>query len=256
MTAAEQRTTTGLYAYGFLPASTRLPDALAGVGRRTAPVGLIAHNGLAVLASDVDLDELAGLTEPEVLDRDALAGRAQEHDRVVRAAFEHEPVLPFRFGTVLADLTAAVRLLADRQDRVTELLRRITGHREWGVRLRQADDTPDVPAPAEPDRSSGAAYLAGRRKQLTEFEQRSAATRALAADLADRLAGCATESVDRPGGAAVLDVALLVPRGAEDDLLRRAAECTARAVQGGLELDLTGPWPPYSFARAWEGGDD
>jgi hypothetical protein len=53
----------------------------------------------------------------------------------------------------------------------------------------------------------------------------------------------------------VLDVALLVPRDAEDELLTRAAEYTAQAVDAGLELDLTGPWPPYSFARAWEGTD-
>ena len=75
---------------------------------------LIGHRGLALVVAEVDLGLFAGLEFDEAAEDSQLAVLARYHDAVVRAVFEHEPVLPLRFGTVLDGIGAAVRLLGAR----------------------------------------------------------------------------------------------------------------------------------------------
>lgn len=250
-------TGNGLYAYAFLRATARLPDGLVGLGPQGAPVGLIGRDGLAVLASDVDIAVLADLSQQDAVADSELAKQVQEHDRVVRAAFEDGPVLPFRFGIVLAGLTAAVRLVAERRDRALTLLSRIDGKREWGVRLRAVADSRQPEPPAEADRSSGASYLASRRRRLADVDRQRDQQHAVAEDIRAELTPRAAELVTRAGKDGLLDVALLVERHGETEFLVTVDRLAARAAAVGLVLDATGPWPPYTFSRtALEADDD
>jgi hypothetical protein len=104
---------------------------------------------------------------------------------------------------------------------------------------------------------SGTEYLARRRQALhaREDEERSAAG---AADLLEEaLAPHVSESLRRggsPGSSLLLDLAFLVPPERETAFLAAAGELREKLEPDGLEVEVSGPWPPYSFA-ALEPGD-
>jgi hypothetical protein len=136
-------------------------------------------------------------------------------------------------------------------------LSQLDGKREWGVRLRVTEAGRQPEQPAEADRSSGASYLASRRRQLADVDRQRDRQHAAAEAIRAELAPLAAELVPRAGRDALLDVALLVERATEKDFLAAVDRLAARAADEGLVLDATGPWPPYTFSRtALEAGDD
>jgi hypothetical protein len=215
----------GLYAYAIT--RDRQLD-LAGPG----PIG---HRGLALVVAEVDLDLFAGLEFEETTEDSPLAVLARYHDSVVRAVFEHEPVLPLRFGTVLESIDAAVRLLGARHEEARAWLDRVDGRREWGVRVRAA-----AQAPEDLSGLSGTAYLAQRRRRLTDAD----VARRGAQTLHEALTGRAAETTRRDATGLLLEAAYLVDTAAEHDFRAEVERLTAEL---GLTAEITGPWPPYSF---------
>jgi hypothetical protein len=136
-----------------------------------------------------------------------------DHDRVVYSLMERGTVLPMRFGSVVGDEQEIRSLLLERRRELRRLLAHVRGRVEFGVRR----DPPAVTA-------------SGREYMQTKLEsQRTVAP----------LAELAVDTRVRPK-----DTAYLVDRG-----LAETFEARAR----GMELALTGPWPPYSFTGALDG---
>jgi Gas vesicle synthesis protein GvpL/GvpF len=236
------------YAYAFVRADTEVADGLTGIGPQPAPIRLLRHGSLGVLVSDVDLERLNGLLDTDLTEDGELAVRAREHDHVVRAAAEHGPVLPFRFGTVLRDDAAGDRLLAEHHDTAVALLAHLGSRQEWGIRLRAQPRTDDEPSAR--DRGSGTSYLASRARRLRDLDRQSVQARETAEAIRQDLVAWAADTADRPKRDALLNVAVLVEPSAEDDFLRYVGHLAVRAADAGLLLDVTGPWPPYSFSPA------
>lgn len=212
-------------------------------------VHLIEHGRLGLVVAEVDLAPFTALeanpaqwvNEPS--EDDPLVMLARRHDVVVRAVFEYQPVLPLRFGTILRDEQAAARLLADHHDEAVEWLDRVAGQREWGVRARLA--RPDKPAETSAEGLSGTEYLAMRRSRLAAAARTRRDGSSAAAELHEALTQHATESASRTKTSAtpLLDAAYLVPASADAVF---QAETTRHPE---LSVEVTGPWPPYSFVR-------
>jgi hypothetical protein len=254
---------------------------LAGVGE--APVRVIAGHGLAVLGSDVDLAEFGGAALRENMENlDWLNEVARQHHYVVDATARQLPLLPVRLATVYTGDAAACAALAEHHDQLLDALRRIGGRVEWGVKAYAATDEPArVPAArgsagaatdrAADSRSDGAAdgeadadgtgagtglaYLRRRRDQLAAGREARAAAVAGARTVHAELAGKAAAAMVRPPQSAqlsgarqpmLLNAAYLLDAGDGHDFTAAvAAEATAHPE---LLIELTGPWPPYSFA--------
>lgn len=197
---------------------------------------LVGHRGLALVVAEVDLGLFAGLEFEETTEDSPLAVLARYHDAVVRAVFQHEPVLPLRFGTVLDGIDAAVRLLSARHEEALAWLERVEGRREWGVRVRAA-----ARGPVDLDGMSGTAYLAQRRQRLNDAD----VARRGAETLHEALTRRAAETTCRElAGGVLLEAAYLVDTAAEHDF---RAEIETLTAELGLIAEITGPWPPYSF---------
>ena len=250
-----------LYAYAISRADLRLPDDAPTLSAGQ-PVELVPDGDLGLLVSRVAPDELQVDAE-DLSETGRLATLARRHDAVVRAAAADGPLLPLRFGTVVADEDAARRLLREHADVAREQLARVGDAREWGVRLVRSLEA--EPAPAGPASSadrpaaSGTEYLSRRRQALQERE-RTAHDAAASADLLQEvLAPHATEALHRggaPGSSLLLDVAYLVRPDAESGFLAAVERLTPELASHGLTVQLTGPWPPYSFASLTPGGPD
>jgi Gas vesicle synthesis protein GvpL/GvpF len=241
---------TALYAYAVTRADVDYPADGPGLtdGR---PVMTVTDDDLGLLVSRVDPEELR--VDPDDLSESGrLAVLARGHDSVVRTAVAAGPVLPLRFGTVVADEQGARQLLRAHADAARDRLARIGDAHEWGIRLVRALEEPALTGP-RPDREdmSGTEFLTRRREaQLA----RTAAARA-AGSAADRveesLAPHVRESLRRggaPGSSLLLDVACLVPAADDRAFLAAVDRLSGELRDEGLDLDITGPWPPYSFA--------
>ncbi|MGY1601811.1 GvpL/GvpF family gas vesicle protein [Geodermatophilus sp. SYSU D00815] len=246
-----------LYAYGITLAALPLPAAAPAL--TGAPLERVADDDLALLVSRVTPDQLR-VDEDDLSESGRLATLARGHDAVVRAAAGVGPVLPLRFGTVVPDETAARRLLAEHGAAARAQLARIGDTREWGVKLVRRLDAEPVPAgprPADRVGVSGTEYLARRRQALRRHDETEAAAEQAAELLEETLRPHVAESLRRggaPGSSLLLDLAFLVPPEAETAFLAAAGELRERLEPDGLEVEVSGPWPPYSFAALEAGG--
>jgi hypothetical protein len=212
---------------------------------------------LALLVSRVTPDELR-IDEDDLSESGRLATLARGHDAVLRAAAVTGPVLPLRFGTVVPDEDAARRLLDEHAAAARAQLQRIADNREWGVKLvrRVGEPVAAGPRPAERTGVSGTEYLARRRQALTEHDAAERTAAEAAALLEQSLAPHVRESLRRggsTGSSLLLDLALLVPPEHESAFLAAAAELREQLEPDGLEVEVSGPWPPYSFAALEDG---
>src|SRR5690606_25708303 len=101
-----------------------------------AKIERIAVDGVTALVSRVPAaayDE-AGL-RARLADPEWVAARACAHDAVLRVASERGPVLPLRLCAVYEDDERVRAILSRNRQSIDEALRRLEGHREWGVRV-------------------------------------------------------------------------------------------------------------------------
>jgi hypothetical protein len=252
---------------------------LTGVGE--AQVRTVTGSRLTVLVSDVSLAEYGEAALRENLENlDWLDRVAREHHCVIDAAARLFPLLPVRLATVYRGDAAVCAALADRGGQLLDALRRVGGRVEWGVKAYPAPEPNAAPEPekaegasaarklvaagtgadrdAGPGSGAGLAYLKRRRAQLTAVrESRVAAVNAAQAVHADLTAKAAATRLHPPQSVQLsgvqrpmlLNAAYLLD--ADDSVTFTAAVAGQATAHPELRVELTGPWPPYSFA----GGD-
>lgn len=243
---------TATYVYGLLerktrPAVDRAPAGLPGVGPlRALPVS----DGLWLLAAPAPLARYG--VEPierGLRDLDWVSACALGHERVAEHFLDQGTLLPMKLFTLFTSDEAAVAQSRNDARRVARLRDRLRGRVEWGVRLRRRDEAPPPKTAAKP--RSGREFLErkARARALTSGERSGDRARAGAALKALRKLAAAAVRKELPdeAGRLLLDAVLLVDRG-KTAALRRAAARQARALsREGIDLVLTGPWPPYHF---------
>lgn len=179
-----------------------------------------------------------------------------EHEAAVEALAAMRPILPFRFGTVVADLHPVAVAAKSRLTAILANLDRVSGCVELGLSARLA--APEAERQDQRDRSAaaetGRAYLEWLRR---EAEARSAGAQQLQAAVADldrrllELSRCRRRlPSDRPDR--LWRTAYLVPWNAMPTFqveVAAAERAVARETAGRLSLLASGPWPPYSFVK-------
>jgi len=151
--------------------------------------------------------------EPGALDDETrLEGLVRAHNDLLVTALEAGVVVPFRFGTAFADRETLDAWLERHRPQLSVELERLRGKAEWSVET------------VAPELPSGDRYL----------EQRLAT-----ATLPDVRARLELVADERSGDA------YLVERERQQEFAAALSELEA----AGHELRVTGPWPPYSFAR-------
>ncbi|MFD0273444.1 GvpL/GvpF family gas vesicle protein [Kitasatospora sp. NPDC127111] len=238
------------------------PAALTGLGGVAGEhPRLIDGGGLAAVVgtvpgSDFDAPALQRhLEDPRWLEQ---AVRA--HHRVIDTLARAGHTLPVRFATLYRDDRRVLGLLEEHRRAFRAAIERVADRTEWGVKAyldaahdhdRQEDDAGDDPAPDRP----GTAYLLRRRAARDRTAQvlEDAVERARRVHQAlSAFAGEAAEHPLQPPEATgirdpmLLNGAYLVDRSRADELARLVADLRDTHA-GVLRVELTGPWPPYSF---------
>ncbi|HET9124460.1 MAG TPA: GvpL/GvpF family gas vesicle protein [Solirubrobacteraceae bacterium] len=221
----------------------------------------IEHQGLAAVVSRVPLGEFDEQPLRERLsDMHWLERTVRSHERVVETVARQATAIPMRLCSVYRRADGVRAMLAREGASLRAALDRLAGTSEWGVKGFALADLPPAAAATTLENASreteGTAYL----QQRLRSRQRRAETdanRDRACRLAhEALAALALESRVNPvqrqelsgrDEPMVLNTAYLV-RDADLTAFRSELERSAReAGAAGLELELTGPWPPYNF---------
>jgi hypothetical protein len=258
-----EKPAVGTYVY-CLVSSPRRPS-LARVPRGHADMGRVrlvdVSRGVWLVAADAPLDRYGedainrGLADLEWVSRRAVA-----HEAVVEAFIGAPAVVPMKLFTIFTSDARALDHIARERSRIDAVLKRVTNHLEWGVRV--VLDHPNSVAPkrraprATSSVSSGAAFLTRKKAQRDAAMHLAERAREVVAELYEDLAAHARiarrrSASERPiqGGPLLLDAAFLVAKARAATFAKLAARATRDLERQGYRATVSGPWPPYSFIQ-------
>ena len=263
-----------VYAYAILPV-----DHAGGIhdidGLTTGmPVRTVTVDDLAVAVSDVDADVFGpDALQQHLQDAEWAQARVLDHHRVL-AALPADGLLPFKFCTLFTSVEAVAEAVQHRRDRILEAAARVADAREWGVKLYADGDAlvrHTRSASAElrgiarrlAGASKGTAFFLRRKLQEMTVAAAEARAREGARHSHTVLEAAAREASVQPvqprqvhgrGQEMLLNAAYLVPVDTADGFDARLAALQREYGPRGFTYELTGPWPPYTFASL--GPDD
>ena len=238
---------TGYYVYGILPGDVELTEEITGVGDRE--VTLVRDGELAALVSEVELLGPLGTTED-----------LQAHKEILDAVAAGAPVLPLRFGAVVASEDAVVsELLEPHRDEFAAALEELDGRTEYVVKGQYVESAVLEEILSEDSEAAGLReQIRGQEADATREERirlgeiinnavaakRDQDTQQLLSALEDyAVAGVVRDPTDE---LEAVNVAFLVEEDKADDL-DEEVEGLGADWDGRVELRVLGPMAPYDF---------
>jgi hypothetical protein len=239
----------GVYVYGIVPGDVKLNSGVHGVGDPPGEIRLVRSGDLAALVSEVDITKPLGT--PEDL---------QAHQEILDGTVADAPVLPSRFGAVLASEDAVAEELLDaNHDEFAAALRQLEGHAEYIVRGRYAEQAildevlsensraarlRDRIRGADPDATRELRIQLGEIVNNTVADKRQADTRLLLAAMKDHCTASVVRTATNELDAVY--VAFLIETGQAGELERVVQDLSDRWRER-VELQVRGPMAAYDF---------
>ena len=180
---------------------------------------------------------------------------------------DHSAIVPSRLLTLFSSEPALRAAVKDHAG-IRRDLERFAAAREWDLKVswdpaRLAEHLGEVSEEIGAldrqiaDATPGRRFLLERKRRDAVRTEGRATARRLAGELLERLRAFAQSDVGLPPppdeSPVVLNVALLVPKERERDMLEAAAPSIARLEGLGITAALTGPWAPYRFTERDDG---
>jgi hypothetical protein len=267
MTVAALAADDHIYVYGVARAGSdcTLPlAACAGVvpGR---PVELVQFRRLAAIVSTFPASSAA--PESGADEGEWARSRAVAHHQVLDVLSARVALAPSKFGTVLRSLDSLAAFIEQNAATLEETLDRVTGCREWGLKLgadpslaRTAAQSAASLLPLQKELASasdGKAYFIRKKLKLAAEAEAQRMLTGRAIEIHQTLDALARQSIHvrtypslstaTGKQAMLLNAAYLVEASAEDRF--HSALHTLRGSMAALGLSdrVTGPWPPYNF---------
>jgi hypothetical protein len=228
------------------------PPFFRRTGRVAAVLSWVSQSEFCGPAGEKNLQDLAWV-----------APRACRHEEVLERVMRLGAVLPARFGTLFSSTASLEGFMRQQETPIVRFLERVSGQEEWALKgfldqgRAEAESLADRRSeePCRPSLSPGAAYLLEEGLRLQAREALDDRLAEMCGKLLEELNLLATEIVARrilapqtpkAGREMVLNWALLLPAAAAD-FRGRIERANGEKNRGGLALEVSGPWPPYSF---------
>jgi Gas vesicle synthesis protein GvpL/GvpF len=238
---------TGCYVYGIVPVDVKVNSGVYGVENRE--IRLVRCGAVAALVSDMDLSGPLGTPE-----------NLRSHQEILDSSITDLPVLPVRFGAVMASEYAVVEeLLEPHHDEFTAALEELDGRAEYMVKGRYIEQAileeilsqdrraaqlrhwirePGAEAARDPR------IRPGERISNSIAAKRQEDTRLLLSAMENHSEASVVRNPAHELDA--VHVAFLVELSKADELERVTADLGGR-WEGRVELHVLGPMAPYDF---------
>ena len=217
-------------------------------------VAVVSHVGLAAWtgpASETHLKSLAWL-----------APRVCRHEKVIEQVMRHSAVLPARFGTFFSSPAELGRLVQANHDAILQFLLRVADKAECAVKglLDKASAVEQLlardPRASTFPTSSGAGYLMKQRLRDEIRKELAFWTKTTGEAIVMELRRHAVDSRPLPvlspeasgrDGEMVFNWAFLLARDGWKRFEAQVERLGTIFGDAGLILEISGPWPAYSF---------
>ena len=257
----------GLYAYGVM-GKCPIPRDILGIDKRNK-VYPVNGKDMRVMVSEIDIaafqKQVKNLFSELTTGQSRTETLLQMHEDVVDLLMQDSTVVPFKFGTILKDEKAALKLLQDDEEKFKKLLAKFTGRVEWGLKVYadnqafinyNAQGEPGLNNQSRAKVSRGTAYLLGKKleeeRKDTAFAQLSAVAETIFQELAKdvyeaRLNKTLPQKLTGKKKEMVLNTVYLVEQEKVSNFCQQGKKLMEKYASMGLELEISGPWPPYNF---------
>lgn len=263
----------GLYAYGLVGKSPKQLNIL-GIDKKNK-VYPVEGRGMCVLVSKIDTDNfknevkklLSKLAKTAGVVPSGAEGILRSHEDVVDTLMKLTTVVPFKFGTILKDEKATSKMLKDYEKKFKKLLSKFRGREEWGIKvyadnqefkkhLEQIEPKFKKLKEKKGKSSRGTAYLLGRKME-DQLKDNVAARLAKITGLIFQKAGkdaydaqlnkTLPQKLTGKNTEMILNTAFLVEKEKVASFRSQIEKLREKYESMGLEIEVSGPWPAYSF---------
>jgi hypothetical protein len=221
----------------------RRPGLTGLTGVAGEPVRAVTESGLSAVVGSLGDENSGGTPLSSLLvGLAAIETTGRAHHEVIAHLAMDVPVVPVRLATVYPDDTTIRVLLAERHAELTVLLDSLRGTQEWGVKMYLE---PWADGAGDGTFSS----LAGGPCQWPRWARAEEDAERIGYALSDIAVATRRHPFPRPrsgGRRMVLNGAYLLDAGRAGEFTGIVESVTA--AHAALRADVTGPWPPYSFA--------
>jgi hypothetical protein len=253
-----------LYVYAIGRTAHPMPDRVEAIdgGEHLAAV---KSDHLCAFYTAVDAAEFSQpVIDARSKDVEWLGAIGYRHQAVMTALMRGGTVIPLRAFTLFANETSLRNHLREEGTTFARILDRLEGKQEWTLRIefrpeqwndaliRRVDALRQLASEID-QAPTGKAYLL--RKKLEEEKKRASreaeqqVVREVEEAVMNKLAcdSVAESRQQRSGGFPQINV--LINRDEEARLQELRDDLSRRYDSEGVNLALTGPWPPYTFAQ-------
>ena len=230
------------------------------------PLFLCTFPGITAVVSKVATEEFCGPSAERSMQDLAWVGpRACRHAEVIERMMSHSPVVPARFGTLFSSLESLGNFLKANETAILQFLDRVADQEEWAIkglldRMRASETIRSVVVRTRQEElsaSPGKRYIQEQRMMAAAEKELNTRLKQVCQSVAKKLNQYASDFCELPvrdrtvpagDREIILNWAFLVPQNARPYFCGRVDEVNAGYSQWGLEFEVTGPWPPYSFS--------
>lgn len=263
---------TGQALYVFCVARVDFLTTIDGAGvHGDDRLQLIPFRDLVAVVSTVSVDDFCGpVAEARLKDLAWVGPRACRHEAVVERVMRSSPIVPARFATLFSSRERLEAWLETHHAAISGTLDRVAGHEEWAVKGRLDKQNAEArlfAAALERDcrtlsPSPGARYLEEHRIRARVGQELDSWVKEVCDRVATELLVHAAEFRERAivpealvaDDIGVLNWAFLVARRTVGDFSASVQRTNGELGEQGLVLEVSGPWPPYSFCPPLELG--
>jgi hypothetical protein len=234
------------------------------------PVTIVKYKDIGTAVSEVILTEYEENFHESLQNNDLqwIEEKARRHTYLQEIISKDYTTLPLRFYTIYNNKRKIINNMAENYDRCCDLLEKVKFKSEWTLKLFLNRDIFEEKAKHLQEKKlelellnkpPGVAYLL--KKKYHEALQREiqdklaqkinelhkdilnhfATELIIEENLSKEITGCDEEMV--------LKCSILIPNNQAADFVRQTEEINAMQSTSGLLIELSGPWPPYSFTN-------
>lgn len=202
--------------------------------------------------------------------------QVRDHISVINTIMEYGSVIPFKFGTIYNTKASLEKFISDYSESLTENIQQISGKEEWAVKIycdrkllsKKIDELSEQAASLQKqisESSPGKAFLLNKKKiDLIENEMDRLCNKFGQEYYEEIKIHCESTSLNNllpkeytgREDTMILNASFLVMASNVNDFKILIDQMIDRAGNSGFFIEISGPWPPFSFISIKERSND
>src|SRR3989338_586931 len=226
----------------YLYCVTKKAPKLKGVGNLVDELYFVYHLGLYAVVSKVKESEFSEENlKKNLANLEWVKDRVTVHEEVIEGIMKNSDVVPFKFATIFSNADNLKAMMDKHLEDFKTNLRNLKNKEEWGVKIY-----------CDIEKKKEELMKEAVNKRINEYGQESFELFKILSYEA-RINKLLPKEVTEKEDDMVLNSAFLVDKDKVSEFIHAVDDLKTKYNDKGLNLDCTGPWPPYNFCNLSKG---